>query len=285
MKEPNVVFKKRYSELKVLRLHFDVLDSTQLYCRRNMKQFMQNGDLRDDKNMIVVSCNDQTNGIGTRDTKKNEDRVWVSERGNVFTTCVILWKREDLDKVKYLAQTSTVAVSKTLEYFHLITQIKWINDVLVNQKKISGCLINLYHLDDCPSLLRSYVCIMIGTGINLHLKDEGNILKNNYTSVEKELERDFQNPALVPSVEEVTEKFIENLHSALGKLRTDGFSYFLDYITPRLLYKDKKVIIDMDNQVIDGQLKGLRNDGSIILLREENEIVNINIGHLRLFDE
>ncbi|GAB65478.1 biotin--[acetyl-CoA-carboxylase] synthetase, partial [Plasmodium cynomolgi strain B] len=174
--------------------------------------------------------------------------------------------------------------SKTLEQFHLVTQIKWINDVLVNEKKISGCLVNLYYLDDFPSLLNRYVCVMIGIGINLTLRDKNNLLGNNYTCVEKELQRDFNSLYLMPSVEEVTEKLINNLNAVLTQLREEGFSCFLDYITPRLLYKDRNVLVDTDHELIDGHLQGLLHDGSLLLLRGKNELVRVNTGHLRLFD-
>ncbi|EUD66216.1 biotin-[acetyl-CoA-carboxylase] ligase [Plasmodium inui San Antonio 1] len=282
--DPPAAFERCYPELGALRLHFDVLDSTQLYCKRNMARLLQNGTLQDDKSIVVVTCNEQTNGIGTRDTKKKQDRIWLSERGNIFTTFVLLWKREDSEKVKYLAQTSTVAVSKTLEHFHLVTQIKWINDVLVNEKKIAGCLVNLYYLDEFPSLLNRYVCVMVGIGINITLTDKENLLGNNYTSVQKELERDFNNLSLIPSLEDVTENLISNFRAVLTELKEEGFSSFLDYITPRLLYKDKNVVVDTDHELIDGHLQGLLHDGSLLLLRGKNELVRVNTGHLRLFD-
>ncbi|CAA9987163.1 Biotin--acetyl-CoA-carboxylase ligase, putative [Plasmodium knowlesi strain H] len=284
MMDPPLAFERCYPDLGALRLHFDVMDSTQLYCKRNMARLLQNGILQDEENMVVVTCNEQTNGIGTRDTKKKQDRVWISEKGNIFTTFVLLWKREDIEKVKYLAQTSTVAVSKTLEYFHLVTKIKWINDVLVNEKKIAGCLVNLYYLDDFPALLNRYVCVMIGIGINITLTDKNNFLHNNYTSLHKELQRDFNTSHLTPSVEDVTEKLIYNLNAVLIKLRKEGFSSFLDYITPRLLYKDRNVLVDTDNELIDGYLQGMLHDGSLLLLRGKNELVRVNTGHLRLFD-
>ncbi|KMZ87658.1 biotin--acetyl-CoA-carboxylase, putative [Plasmodium vivax] len=279
--DPAAAFERRYPELGALRLHFDVLDSTQLYCKRNMARLLQNGSLQDDKHMVVVTCNEQTNGIGTRDTKKKQDRMWLSERGNLFTTFVLLWKREDLEKVKYLSQTSTVAVSKTLEHFHLVTQIKWVNDVLVNEKKIAGCLVHLHYLDDFPSLSR-YACVMVGIGINITLRDKDNLLGDNYTSVQKELQRDFGSFCSIPSVEDVMDKLILNLHAVFTKLREEGFSSFLDYITPRLLYKDRNVLVDTDGELIAGHLQGLLHDGSLLLLRGENELVRVNTGHLRL---
>ncbi|SBT71812.1 biotin--acetyl-CoA-carboxylase, putative [Plasmodium malariae] len=281
-----VIFEKFCAEFNALHIHLDVIDSTQLYSRRNLKEFIDDAKLKDNKNMIIVSCNSQTNGIGTRDTKKNVDRKWLSEEGNVFVTFTFLWNKEDIQKVSCLAQTSTVAISKTLECFHLVPRIKWINDVLVNDKKIAGCLVNLYFLDDISlSLSKDYVCVMVGIGINVHLTDDKNILHNKYTSIKKELLIDFNIMSLIPSVEEVTKKLIENLYSCIHKLHDDGFSHFLDYITDRLLYKGRKVIIDQDNTEVVGYVRGILHDGSLILLDEKNDTVHVNTGHLHLYNK
>ncbi|CRG94796.1 biotin protein ligase, putative [Plasmodium gallinaceum] len=275
--EEKILFEKYYHEYNAFRLHFNILDSTQLYCKRNMKLFLESGKLKND-NMIIVSCDSQTKGIGTRDTKENVDRMWLSEKGNIFTTFVFLWDKKNLEKTSCLAQTSTVAVSKTLEFYNLKTQIKWINDVLINNKKLAGCLVNLHYLDD--SSLDNYVCIMVGIGVNVELIDDKNILNNNFTSIKKELEEDFNNPSSIPSVEDVMEKLIENFHLAINQLYNEGFSSLLDYISLRLLYREKKVLIDQDNNKIFGYLKGLANDGSILLLDDNNQTINVNNGHL-----
>ncbi|SOV22992.1 biotin--acetyl-CoA-carboxylase, putative [Plasmodium sp. DRC-Itaito] len=284
------LFERFYADINSVHLHFDCLDSTQQYCRRNMKEFIEENKLRDD-NMIIVSCNKQYNGIGTRDTKKNEDRIWLSEEGNVFVTFLFLWNDKLIDKVKLLAQTCTVAISKTLESFYLITQIKWINDVYVNYKKISGCLIHMYHHMDTQKYdnnnnniinnnNNNKICLLVGIGINVNLQDQNNILNNKYTSIKKEYLQDFDTPDLIPTAQQITLKLIFNIHHAINTLRTDGFTQFLNYITTRLLYKDKKVIIDQDNQYIVGYLKGLLHDGSLLLLTEDNKMINVHTGRL-----
>ncbi|CXI09674.1 biotin--acetyl-CoA-carboxylase, putative [Plasmodium berghei] len=284
-KENAIQYDRFYEKFNARHLHFDELDSTQLYCKRNMKMFIENGELKNDKNMIIVSCNSQTNGIGTRDTKNKMDRVWVSENGNVFVSIINLWKIEHIEKINCLSQACTVAISKTLEDFHLLTQIKWINDVLVDYKKISGCLVNLCYLNGFPDLEKNYVCVIVGIGINVNLTGNNNILSNNYTSIKKQLEQDFNASSLVPSVEQVIQKLINHFFISINKLRDENFSYFLEYITIRLLYKGEKVIIDQDNHQIVGYLKGILHDGSIILLNDHNQIIYANTGHLSLYKE
>ncbi|SPJ10679.1 biotin--acetyl-CoA-carboxylase, putative [Plasmodium sp. DRC-Itaito] len=290
MEESQKIFERFYKDINSLHLHFERLDSTQLYCKRNMKKFIEENKLRD-YNMIIVSCNKQEHGIGTRDTNKNEDRLWLSEEGNVFVTFIFLWNNDLIDKVKLLTHTCTVAISKTLESFYLITQIKWANDIYVNYKKISGCLIHMYHHIDNQKYHNNTmknnkkekkICLLVGIGINVNLEDHNNILNNNYTSVKKEYLQDFDTPNLIPTVEQITLKLIINVHNAINTLCKEGFTEFLNYIISRLLYKDKKVIIDQGNQHIVGYLKGLLHDGSLLLLTEDNKIINVHTGRLHI---
>ncbi|KNC36317.1 biotin-acetyl-CoA-carboxylase ligase [Plasmodium falciparum RAJ116] len=293
MEEGRKIFERFYEDINSLHLHFEYLDSPQQYCIRNMKKFIEDNKLRDD-NMIIVSCDKQYHGIGTRDTYKNEDRIWLSEEGNVFVTFLFLWNDNLIDKVKLLTQTCTVAISKTLESFYLVTQIKWINDVYVNYKKISGCLIHMYdHMENQKdhnimnnnNNNKKKICLLVGIGINVNLEDQHNILNNNYTSIKKEYLQDFDTPKLIPTVEQITLKLIINVKHAINTLCKEGFTEFLNYIISRLLYKDKKVIINQDNQYIVGYLKGLLHDGSLLLFTEDNKFINVHAGRLHVKDD
>ncbi|CDU19894.1 biotin-[acetyl-CoA-carboxylase] ligase [Plasmodium yoelii 17X] len=295
MKEEKVIYEKVYCAQNTYRYHLDELDSTQLYCKRNMKKFIENMKIKNFCNMIAVSCNLQTNGIGTKDTKQNINKLWVSEKGNLFVSFAFLWEKNKIEILKCLPQISTVAISKTLEHYNLKCQIKWINDVLINYKKIASCLINVYYIHNetkqrcCPnscSIKNDYIYVIVGIGINIDLKDKNNLLNNNFTSIKNEINTDLMdNNIIVPSVEETTEKLIENFHDVINNFKNDGFSLFLDYITLRLIYKSKKVIIDQDNNQIIGYLKGIENDGSIILVDDNDMTIHVNNGHMCLYDQ
>ncbi|CXI93871.1 biotin protein ligase, putative [Plasmodium berghei] len=295
MEEEKVMYEKFYCAHNTYRYHLDELDSTQLYCKRNMKRFIENMKIKNSCNMIAVSCNLQTNGIGTKNTKQNINRLWVSEKGNLFVSFAFLWEKNKIEILKCLSQVSTVAISKTLEHYNLKCQIKWINDVLINYKKIAGCLINVYYLHNeakqmcCPnscSIKNDYIYVVAGIGINIDLIDKNNLLNNNFTSIKNEINTNpMGNNIIVPSVEDTTEKLIEIFHDVINNFKNNGFSLFLDYITLRLIYKSKKVIIDQDNNQVIGYLKGIENDGTIILVDDNNRIIHVNNGHMHLYDQ
>lgn len=266
--------------LKVKRLHFDVLDSTQLYCKRNLSQYIES-DIFKKHDFLIISCNSQTNGIGTRNTKDNVDRIWLSEKGNVFVTFVFLWSKNDLEKAKCLAQTSTVAVSKTIESYLLITQIKWINDVMINEKKVAGSLVNL--VDSNITIgPQEYYCALVGIGINVDLIDKNNILQIEHTCLKKELIQDFGPTAKIPSPEDVIQLLMKKFVKVINQLKLEGFIDHLNYITLRLLYANQDVVVDQDNTQISGRLLEMFKDGSLIIMTYDGKIMNVNTGHLRL---
>lgn len=278
MEQP--LFETVDENLKGKRIHFDVLDSTQLYCKRNISRYIENG-LFKQYDFLIISCNSQTNGIGTRNTKENVDRVWLSEKGNVFVTFAFLWPKNDWEKAKCLAQTSTVAISKTIESYLLITQIKWINDVMINEKKIAGSLVNL--VDSNISVgSEEYYCALVGIGINVDLVDKNNVLHVEYTCLKKELLQDFGPTTKIPSPEDVIQLLMKKFVKVVNQLKIEGFISHLNYITLRLLYANQEVVIDQDNTIISGRLLEMFKDGSLLIMTSEGKLINVNTGHLRL---
>lgn len=109
----------------------------------------------------VVYTDHQTNGKGQRGA------TWTSETGLNLTLSVIL-KPHFLgqNKTFYLSKISALAVYDVLTEILPISQydikIKWPNDILVNQKKIAGILIENSFLTN----LVQYSVIGIGLNIN-----------------------------------------------------------------------------------------------------------------------
>ena len=121
-------------------IYFDKIDSTQLYAREKYEDILSKG-----KKWYVVKAKEQTAGIGTK------GRLWSSHPGNVFATFIVPWdKRINLGKV---VNFTSVAVSKTLEEFGLKPKIKWVNDVMINNQKISGIMVDSRQISDDIVLL------------------------------------------------------------------------------------------------------------------------------------
>lgn len=133
-------------------LHFDQLDSTQKWCLRSLQT------LRDEHGLspslwVAVSATRQTAAVGTRHSGTHEEKKWVSPVNNVSVTYVIPWPVSLTSRLLNFAQTASAAVCKVLEEYQIRGQIKWINDVLVDGRKISGVLCHnpAFFLPSSPS--------------------------------------------------------------------------------------------------------------------------------------
>ena len=104
-------------------MHFQTIDSTNKYALENIAKL---------SDRTVISSNEQTGGRGRL------DRKWQSPP-DVNIYCSIILKNLT-DKPAMLTVLAALAVMETLRKYDIPAQLKWPNDVLVNQKKICGIL-------------------------------------------------------------------------------------------------------------------------------------------------
>lgn len=97
-------------------------------------------------NSMIVVADAQSAGRG------RYRRTWVSHHGNLYAS--FIYSAEERDAK--LAYSVAIAVAETLVSFGIEPQIKWPNDILVDNKKIAGILIEYYgHF------------VVVGIGINI----------------------------------------------------------------------------------------------------------------------
>ena len=104
-------------------------------------------------------------------------RKWVSHHGNLYASFIYACEERDAR----LSYAVAIAVADTLFSFGIVPTIKWPNDILIDDKKISGILIEYYGR-----------FVVVGIGINIATNptvDEYTTTKmNNYVSTnEKEV--------------------------------------------------------------------------------------------------
>ena len=107
-------------------IHFKTIDSTNTYGLSNFENLQ-------DKTVIIAD--EQTKGRGRL------GRSFYSPSGSGIYMTLILRPSRDAQKALLLTCAAAVAVSRGIEsVFPLTTQIKWVNDVYVDSKKVCGIL-------------------------------------------------------------------------------------------------------------------------------------------------
>jgi len=129
-------------------LFFDEIDSTSNLAASYSFEKTNNGLA------IIADC--QTSGKG------QYGRVWTADRGQSVLLSVLIFPPENLKRPALLTAWAAVAVCNTiLDFIGLKAEIKWPNDILVNEKKISGLIAEI--VGDG---------VVIGIGINVGMSSE-----------------------------------------------------------------------------------------------------------------
>jgi len=141
-------------------LKFESIDSTQLYSKNNIKV-----DIAKPDRWILVSADVQEKGVGS------ENKSWISvNRGNVYMTINFPVKANGKSDISLnLENLFTIASYKTIEALlpGNKVSIKYPNDVMVNDKKISGILC------ECNAIGDDWYQVYVGIGVNLdYSKDD-----------------------------------------------------------------------------------------------------------------
>ncbi len=126
--------------------HHDTIDSTNLEAHRLVKSGMTAD--------AWIRADEQTRGRG------RSDHRWISEPGNLYATR-LLKPHCDVATVAQISLVAAVAVHDVVCKWIALEKValKWPNDCLVDDSKISGILV-----ETCPS---ADLCVAIGCGINV----------------------------------------------------------------------------------------------------------------------
>jgi len=213
--------------------YFPSLDSTNSQCFKIK-----------DKHNFVVLAEQQTRGKG------RYNRTWVSPaEGNLYFSCCIHKPLVDFNELGILA---SYCVYEVLKKYNKHLYIKWPNDIIYRKKKICGILPETKFQNNSLKL------IVIGIGINLFtdfskVKNLKNIAVSLFNITDKKINRD----KILTCILNLFEKYYLN------------FSAYKDRIILKwidcIYHKNRDIQFRMKDKIIQGKLKKVNTDGSIVL--------------------
>ncbi len=113
------------------------------------------------------------------------NRLWESPEGGLYLS-IILKPNCTPDKTTLISLLTSVAVSKTINIYNLTSKIKWPNDVLLNEKKIAGILLESEVIENKVEY------VILGIGINLNT--DTNLLTNDVRLISTSLSEEIGKP-------------------------------------------------------------------------------------------
>lgn len=114
--------------------HFESLESTQ----DEVKKLLHDASRHEPNSYLAITTTAQTNGRGTN------NRTWIGRKGNTFLTIALPSSDLKIPLTLLPLQIGNILaqqVQDMLKNTNASVKLKWPNDVLVDQKKIAGVLI------------------------------------------------------------------------------------------------------------------------------------------------
>ncbi len=157
-----------------------------------------------------------------------------------------------------------VVVAQALEHNGLEgVQLKWPNDVLYDNKKLAGILIEIKQGD----------CIA-GIGINQHLHEsDGCLIDQGWTDLERS--------GAIIERERLVADIISGLCEAYNLFESNGIESFIDSWQTYHAWQDREVIVSNAGYSYRATALGVSKEGALIVLRD-NRMEHLNHGDVSL---
>ncbi len=214
----------------------------------------------------VVIAESQTGGRGRL------GRKWLSPQGGLWLSIILKPRMQPLYAPR-ITLLAGVAVAKVIRSLGVEAKIKWPNDILINGKKVCGILTEIGAEID----LIDYIVVGIGIDANVDIELFPEEIRENSTSLKKELGKEIDRVALV-------QKLLEEFEALYLKFQKEGFSTILQEWRSMSATIGEWVKITTQARIIYGEAVGVDNEGSLIVGTSEGKLEKIVSGdceHLR----
>lgn len=196
---------------------------------------------------IVVIAEEQTAGKGRL------GRTWQANPGENLTFSLLLRPRVSPDTLNLLPLYIAVAVAEAIERVSsLKVECKWPNDLLVNNKKIGGILIE-------GSVKENIVeHVVIGLGINVNQTQFSGDFKTKATSLRLESRQQVDRTKLFREI-------ISSLETQYKNYARTAFRSVIPLWEKRSTMLNKSILVSQSGNVFSGTVKGLSPEGGLVL--------------------
>lgn len=234
-------------------LRFDEINSTNTEAINQAKRGADEG--------LCVVAKQQIAGRG------RHGRSWISPENAGLYFSIVLRPKIEMKFLPLLTLMSAVAVSDVLrEVYRLKPDIKWANDVHINDKKICGILAE-------TAETTKGLAVIVGIGINLNSDAFPDELNDTATSIEAATNQKAEAEELLNALTRFLNYFYEIFQNE------NGAKNILDEWKKRSSYAfGKEVKVKLEKEEFTGTTDGLEENGALRVRMENNEVRVIQAG-------
>ncbi|MHB8092809.1 MAG: biotin--[acetyl-CoA-carboxylase] ligase [Syntrophales bacterium] len=240
--------------------YFENVDSTNAVAMRLAQEGATEG--------TMVLADRQTAGRGRL------QRVWQSPAGCNLYFSFILRPKIDMAKAAQFTFLAGVAVADTIASFCPDgVEIKWPNDVLINNRKVCGILSEL-------RTENGRMAAIVGIGINVNMKRDDFVPEYRQIATSLLEETGRRHPR-----EEVLCSFCTNFQRRHELFLSEGFGPIRQVWLSRTKMLGKNVRILFGTEIKEGVVSGLDEDGALLLAGATGAVERIIAGDATIIKE
>lgn len=212
---------------------------------------------------FVLVADTQTSGKG------RNGRSFYSPKQKGIYVSIFLKPDISIQQSQKITACVSVAIYQAIKKnYHIDSKIKWVNDIYIEDKKVSGIL--------CEASLElntaSMEYMVVGIGMNVHAMKLPNELKD-----------------IAASIEDFTAKKVDR-----NQLICDTLNYFYEYYhnieqnSFLSIYKEQSYVIFKDivvyekNQSYQAHVINIDENANLIIQREDKQIVKLSSGEVSI---
>jgi len=236
-------------------LRFDSINSTNTEALNQAKMGADEG--------LCIVAKQQTDGRG------RHGRIWISEKDAGLYFSLVLRPKIENKFLPLLTLMSAVAVYDVLrELCKLKPDIKWANDVHINEKKICGILAEMTET-------KRGLAVVVGIGINLKSSNFPPELEAIATSIEQEINQKIDADELLENLTGQLAKYYQILQNENGaeKIRQE-------WANRSTYFRGMSVTVKLGNESVTGTSRGLEETGALRIETENGEMKIIHAGEV-----
>jgi len=194
-------------------------------------------------------------------------RKWFSPEGGIWLS-IILYPQLSPSYISLITLMTAVVVVKAIKrYTQIKAQIKWPNDILINNKKVCGILTEMSAELD----MINWIVIGIGINANIDYREFPEDIKKSSISLKEILGKEISRVRLVQIFLKEFERYYELLKRWEISLILKEWKLYSHTL-------GKKIKVNIGEKVVTGEAIDINEKGALILKKKDGELIEIISG-------
>jgi len=236
-------------------IHFDELDSTNAYIKEIANDYTDEG--------LVVLTEKQLAGrgrLGKQWFSQNSDGIWMS---------MMLKPEISIFEVSKITQVVAAAMYLALDELGISCKIKWPNDIIINDKKICGILVEMNSEENHIN----YIVVGIGINVNQNKNDFNSEITDIASSLKIEGGKRYDRA-------EVTAKILNHFEMLYREFCKGNFEKSREICEKNSYIIGKNIYVIKNGEKINATVKGLNENGELNIVYEDGQKENLIYGEV-----